>query len=296
MNLRSALLRLLLVLLALSGFLGSASAQSTQWVSGSITQMRGTNCSILSNPYTESMLTGVASYLRFTDSSAPKTGDNTYVSVLMTVPGLNCNPDSSVAVIPALVLPQGASLNITAQSPVKCFYRINNLAFRQFTGTQMGGFSQQRTGFRVGPICPDGQGGGVGTPFQIGPSGTYGGLALGIQYLPTTSWLEIQVPIKFEKELLGAAGPNGGDKLNYIFDTVGLSPNPASAETFINVPYRAVINYPTPATTITPSSAQLNAELFSYFKGGTAFFDYGPTSALAKALANTVLEGFGFQL
>ena len=267
---------------------GAASAQSTQWISGSITQMSGTNCSIIGNSYTEPMLNGVASYLRFTDSSAPKTGDSTYVSVLMTVPGLNCNPDSSVAVIPALVLPQGASLNITAQTPVRCFYKINNLAFTQFTGTQIGGFSQQGTGFRVGPICPDGQGGGVGTPFQIGPSGTYGGLALGIQYLPRTSWLEIQVPIKFEKELLGAGGPNGGDKLKYIFDTVGLSPNPASAETFINVPYRAVINYPTPATSITASSAQLNAELFSYFKGGTAFFDYGTTTAYGSSVSQNI--------
>ena len=267
---------------------GAASAQSTQWISGSITQMSGTNCSIIGNSYTEPMLNGTASYLRFTDSSAPKTGDSTYVSVLMTVPGLNCNPDSSVSVIPALVLPQGASLNITAQTPVRCFYKINNLAFTQFTGTQIGGFSQQNTGFRVGPICPDGQGGGVGTPFQIGPSGTYGGLALAIQYLPRTSWLEIQVPIKFEKELLGAGGPNGGDKLKYIFETVGLSPNPASAETFINVPYRAVINYPTPATSITASSAQLNAELFSYFKGGTAFFDYGTTTAYGSSVSQNI--------
>ena len=258
--------RLLIALItALSSLaLGTvAGAQQTEWVSGSITQMSGTNCSILGSPYTEFMLNGFASYLRFTDQSAPKTGDSTYVSVVMSVPGLNCNPDSSVAVIPALVLPQGASLNITAQTPVRCFYRINNLAFTQFTGTQLGGISQQGTGLRVGPICPDGQGGGVGTPFQIGPSGTYGGLALAIQYLPRTSSLEIQVPIKFEKELLGTGGPNGGDKLQYIFDTVGLTPDPATAETFINVPYRAVINYPTIASNITASSAQLNAELYS---------------------------------
>ena len=274
---------------------GVAGAQQTEWVSGGITNMKGFNC--VTNRE-EIMLSGYASYQRYTDQSAPKTGDSTYVSVVMSVPGQLCNPDSSVSVIPALVLPQGASLNITAQTPVRCFYKIANPnnpnppQWTQFTGTQIGIPSPQNTGFRVGPICPDGQGGGYGTPFQIGPSGIYGGLALGIQYLPVSSDLEILVPIKFENELLGASGPNGGDKLKYIFDTVGLTPDPAIAEVLISVPYRAIINYPTPATNITASSAQLNAELYSYYKGGTAFFDYGTTTSYGSSVSQSVASTF----
>ncbi len=280
---------LMLVFSAIFALSNGAGAQQLEWVSGVITNMNGTNCSILGQPYTETMLNGVASYLHYSDLSAPLTGDSTYVSVLMTVPGLNCNPDSSVGFVPSLVLPPGASLNITAQTPVKCFFKINNQAFTQFTGTQIGVLSTQGTGFRVGPICPDGQGGGYGTPFQIGPSGTYGGLALGLQYLPRTSWLEIQVPVRFSKELKGAAGPNGGDKVQFIFDTAGLSPDPATAETWINVPYRALLDAPSAGT---PSGAgvTVSTTLYSYFQGGVLSVDYGPTASFGQTSTSSTIS------
>ena len=278
MNSRRAICNLLA--LVMSMWFG-ATAQQTEFVSGVTTNMTGTNCSILGNPYTETMLTGTASYLRYTNLSAPLTGDTTYVDVLMTVPGLNCNPDSSVGFVPSLVLPPGASLNITAQTPVKCFYKINNQAFTQFTGTQIGVTSTQGTGLRVGPICPDGQGGGIGTPFQIGPSGVYGGLALGLQYFPVSSWLEIQVPVRFSKELLGAAGPNGGDKVQFIFDTAGLSPDPAYAYTWINVPYRALLAAPS-AGAPTGTGVTVSTTLYSYFQGGSLSVDYGTTASFGQ--------------
>ncbi len=272
---------------ALSNWVG---AQSLEIVSGVTTNMTGTNCSILGQPYTETMLTGTASYLRYTDLSAPLTGDGTYVDVLMTVPGLNCNPDSSVGFVPSLVLPPGASLNITAQTPVKCFYKINNQAFTPFTGTQIGVISTQGTGLRVGPICPDGQGGGVGTPFQIGPSGTYGGIALGLQYFPRSSWLEIQVPVRFSKELLGAAGPNGGDKVQFIFDTAGLSPDPAYASTWINVPYRALLAAPS-AGAPSGTGVTVSTTLYSYFQGGLLSVDYGTTASFGLTSASSTISG-----
>jgi Divergent InlB B-repeat domain len=282
MNLKRAMWSLLmLVINAIFVLNNGAGAQQPEWVSGVITNMNGTNCSILGQPYTETMLNGLASYLHYSDLSAPLTGDSTYVSVLMTVPGLNCNPDSSVGFVPSLVLPPGASLNITAQTPVKCFFKINNQAFTQFTGTQIGVLSTQGTGLRVGPICPDGQGGGYGTPFQIGPGGTYGGIALGLQYLPRTSWLEIQVPVRFSKELKGAAGPNGGDKVQFIFDTAGLSPDPAVAETWINVPYRALIDPPS-SLNVTSSGALLSTTLNAYGEGGQYSVEYGTTASLGQ--------------
>lgn len=267
---------------------GGVSAQQIEWVSGTITNMSGTNCSIIGQPYTETMLTGLASYMRYTDLSAPKTGDTTYLDVLMTVPGLNCNFDSSVGFVPSLVLPPGASLNISAQTPVKCFFKVGNQNFTPFTGTQLGVLSTQGTGLRVGPICPDGQGGGYGTPFQIGPTGTYGGLALGLQYLPVSSWLEIQVPVRFSKALKGAAGPNGGDKLQYIFDTVGLNPQPGSAQTWINVPYRALLDPPS-SSNITSSGANLSSTLYSFFEGGQLVVEYGPTAALGQTSAASTI-------
>jgi hypothetical protein len=252
----------------------AAQAQQTEWVTGTITSVNGTNCSIIGQPYTEIMLQSYASYLRFTDLSAPKTGDGTYVSLVMSVPGLNCNPDSSVGFVPSLVLPPGASLNVTAQTPVRCFFGINGNPSAAFTGTQLGVISGQGTGLRVGPICPDGQGGGVGTPFALGPSGVYGGLALGLQYLPRSSFLEIQVPIRFSKELLGAGGPNGGDRVQYILDSVGLNPSPANVSAWINVPYRALFTPPS-ASSVTASTASVSSTLSSFFKAGALSVEYG---------------------
>ena len=63
------------------------------------------------------------------------------------------------------------------------------------------------------------------------------------------------------------------------------------------MPYRTVINYPTAATNITASSAQLNAELFSYFKGGTAFFDYGLSTNYGSSVSQTVAStGLGYNV
>lgn len=278
----------LLALIITLGILlcGTVSAQTTQWVAGSILNLNGTNCSVANNWYSETMLTGTAQYLRTTDLSVPKTGDGTYVSILMSVPGLNCDDDGSVTFIPSLVLPPGASLNIDAQNPVICYFKTGSLASSNFYGTQVGIISPN-TGRRLGPICPDGRAGGnTGTPFTINANtpGVYGGIALGQQRLTRSSILEIRVPIRFSKELKGSAQA-GGDKLQFKLDAVNLTPRPGTPETWINVPYKA--EFLPVSSNSTAGGATVSSTLNSYFEAGSLSVDYGTTASFGQTSSST---------
>jgi hypothetical protein len=260
-----------------------AKAQTTEWVYGSTLNLNGTNCSVVGNWYQETMLTGTAGHLRTTDLSAPKTGDGSYVSILMSVPGLNCDDDGSVGFVPSLILPPGASLNINAQNPVICYFKTANLPSSNFYGTQLPIISQN-TGRLLGPVCPDGRAGGNnGTPFTINANtpGVYGGIALGPQRLTRSSILEIRIPIKFSKELKGAAGPNGGDKLQFKLDAVNLAPRPGTPETWITVPYKAQLD--PVSSTVTAGGATVSSTLYNYFESGNLSVDYGTTASFGQS-------------
>jgi Divergent InlB B-repeat domain len=255
-----------------------AKAQTTQWVNGTTQNLAGINCSIFGSTFVETMLTGTARYLRTTDFTAPATGDGSYVSILMSVPGLNCDDDSSVGFVPSLILPPGASLNISANNPVICYFQTDNLAVGQIVGTQIGIISPRAGRRRVGPVCPDGRGGGVGNPFTINANtpGIYGGIALGPQLLTRGSIFEIRVPVRFTKELKGAAGANGGDKVKFLLDSSVLTPRPATAETWINVPYKA--GFEPVSSNVTAVGTTVSSTLNHYFEAGTLSVEYG-TSA-----------------
>ncbi len=283
-------LMLLFAMLAVAGF-QSAGAQTLQWSSGGITSQWGLNCSIMGNNYGEIMLQSFASYQRMSDLSAPKTGDTGYVSLVMSVPGSACNYDTSVGFFPELFLPSGVSVNISSSAPVRCLYKVGSNAWTTFSGTQIGVSSPQGTGMRVGPVCPDGLGGGYGTPFQMGSlTGPNGGLSMGTQFLPVSSMLEIQVPVRYARPLNGTTDnvqftTYGPDLYNNYNSGNGQfsGGNTALHEVPVAIPFRPLFsNFQ--SSSITSSGARASANLSNFYTAGTAYVDYGLTASLGSSL------------
>lgn len=284
---RPWLLCLLLLLLPFT----AARAQDV-WVAGAVTSQWGVNCAIVGQPRGEVMLQSFSNWLRRTDRSAPQTGDVSYVALVMSVPGLNCDANSAVAVEPELHLPPGATLAISATTPVRCYHRVGSGSGNPvaFSGTQLGILGAGNV--RVGPRCPDGQGGGQGMPFQIGAvQGSQGGLSLGLQVLVRSTRLEVQVPLRFARALNPAV-----DRVR--FSTTGLTslgtgwnPNTglltgsatANSDVGIDVPYRPLFTSLL-AGGIGAASAMVSGEVAHFFTAGTVFVDHGPTAAYGNSI------------
>ena len=71
-------------------------APGGKWISGDIIQQIGENCSVLGNPYTEVMVSGIASYGGL--DSVPKVGDPYWTAFLVSIPGNPCGTGSSSVV------------------------------------------------------------------------------------------------------------------------------------------------------------------------------------------------------
>jgi hypothetical protein len=263
-----------------------------EWVPGTITSQWGVNCAIVGQTRGEVMLQSASSWLRRVDLSAPQTGDVSYVSLVMSVPGLNCDANSAVAVEPELHLPPGATLAISANTPVRCYHRVGNGTGTPtaFSGTQLGITGAGNV--RVGPRCPDGLGGGLGTPFQVGAlQGSQGGRSLGPQVLVRSTLLEVQVPLRFARALNPAV-----DRVR--FSTTGLTPlgtgwnsstgmltgsATANPDVGIGVPYRPLFNSLV-AGGISAGGANVSGAVSHFFTAGTVFVDHGPTAAYGNSI------------
>src|SRR5436305_13418848 len=65
----------------------------SQWISGDLLSQTGENCVVLGNPYTEVMVSGVASYGG--TAAVPVVGQRYYTPFLVSVPCDPCGPGSS---------------------------------------------------------------------------------------------------------------------------------------------------------------------------------------------------------
>ena len=197
----------------------------------------------------------------------PKTGDVAYVHAVAT----NISPCLTDVVGFDFFLPDGASLAISAINPVHCI-----------RGRTDNGFSEN---------VPNDQNGACS---QTPSTGNFSGLFFGWSKLPFVGnwWLEIQVPVVFNKKLLGIGGPTS-HRL-----TVAVS-NAYSAATV--APYQPVTVFYQAAfenvgtTGITANSATAVFDLKSYFHDGTVFVDYGttnppPQSSSGTSVPNTSLS------
>lgn len=239
-----------------------------------IPQSTSTNCPVTGT--LEEVLHAYTGYFTDPGEPYPKTGDIAYVHAV----GINMSNCVNDVFGPEFFLPDGASLAISATNPVYCIRG-------RLDGTL---------------IPPDSTLHCSQTP----SAGSNGGLFFGWSPLaPETTdpvthlvrplsnwWLEVQVPVVFNKKLLGIAGPTS-HRL-----TVAAS---SAYSPYVVYPYQPVTVFYQAAfanlasSAITSSAANLLFDLKSYFHDGTLYVDYAttnppPQNGSATSIANTALS------
>lgn len=191
----------------------------------------------------------------FTDPGEPypKTGDIAYVrAVSANVSG--CVND---AVGFDFFLPEGATPAVSASYPVYCYrVRLSDGYTEAFTNDANGACSQTAS------------------------SGPFGGLYYGWSAVASGWWVEIRVPVQFNKQLLGLAGPNS-HRLSAVAQTAYGNAIPYQP---VTVFYQASFQN-TQSSNVTANSASLATNLYSYFKSGLLYLDYGTTNAFGSSLS-----------
>jgi Divergent InlB B-repeat domain len=191
----------------------------------------------------------------FTDQSGvPSTGDVVYIRATSA----NVSPCLNDTVGFDFFLPMGAEYAISAQAPVRCYaVNISNSQAEEFTNNPSG--------------YP-------GSCSQTGYAGTAGGVSFGYSQLGRGFQLDIRVPVRFNRQLLGLAGPGGTSTAGPSTHNLGAVASTAWGNVTsiqpVTVFYRAGFEN-TSASDVTSSSATLNTNLFSYFKGGSLIVDFG---------------------
>lgn len=189
----------------------------------------------------------------FTDPSTsyPKTGDVGYVRAV----GSNISPCTNDTIGFDFFLPDGATLAIDSTNRVRCY------AIKFTTPTQVIEFTDNPPGF---------QGGCSQTP----STGTSGGLFFGYAVVAPGWQVDIRVPVRYNKQLLGLAGPTT-HRLTAVAKTVWGSVAPFVAVTAY---YQASFQNPQ-SSGVGATTATLGVNLFSYFKGGQLYVDYGTSNS-----------------
>ncbi|GIW34849.1 hypothetical protein [Meiothermus sp.] len=196
----------------------------------------------------------------FTDPNEPypKTGDLAYVRASST----NVSPCTNDAVGFDFFLPEGASFAVSNQHPVYCYL------IRLSDGYTID-VSNNPQGF---------QGNCSQTPQTAGAGGT----AYGWAVLPSGWQFQVRVPVQFNKQLLGLAGPNTHRLKATAVTTYGN----ATPEQPVTIFYRADFQN-LQSSGITTNSATLGVNLYSYYKGGLLYVDYGTTSSFGSSTPST---------
>lgn len=189
----------------------------------------------------------------FTDPNVayPKTGDVVYVRATST----NVSGCLNDVVGFDFFFPSNTVSAIDATNKVRCYrVRISDGQAEEFFQDQNGSCSQ--------------------TPSL----GTSGGNSFGWSALASGFRLDIRVPVRFNQQLLGLAGPNT-HKLQAVAETTwGKALAEIAVTSFYEADFDAFVS-----TNITGDSAKVNAALYSYYKSGSAFFDYGTTTSLGQS-------------
>lgn len=206
-------------------------------------------------PITNILVTSSQTYVGYYTDPAepyPMTGDVAYVHAVAT----NISPCSNDAIGFDFYLPEGAELAIDAATPVYCFRGKLDGYYEQVPNADNSACSQSPS-----------------------PGTSGGGWFFGYSALPPGWWLEIQVPVRFNKKLLGMAGPNT-HKLYAVSHT---SWGTSVAEQPVTVFYEADFA-DLEASGLGPTTARLDATLMSYFTSGTAYFDYGTSTNYGESV------------
>ena len=196
-----------------------------------------------------------ASYLTDPAQPYPKTGDISYVRAV----GVNVSGCMNDVVGFEFFLPDGASLAISANNPVFCYRgTLDGVSFENVLNTSNSSCSQ--------------------TP----STGNNSGLFFSYSALPSGWYLDVRVPVVFNKKLLGLAGPTS--------HRLTIATSSVNGTAFPNLPltvyYQAALQN-LASSAVTSSSANLAFNLVSYFNSGLLYVDYGTTTALGLSLPST---------
>jgi hypothetical protein len=211
---------LLLVMLTLPASANAVDPEQTvapgsKWTSGDLLSQTGENCSVLGEPYTEQMVSGIASYGG--TAGVPVVNQRYYTAFLVSVPGDPCGPGSS-AIETDVVLPPNTTIDTSA--PIRCFGEPRGAS----TFTELTGSSWSFEGYS-GPYCP-----ATATPSSL-HSGAW---SLGYRPLATGQLFQIFVPVRSTAPLVGA-GNSPPDGFRWLTDATGVYANPGLSTVWANV-------------------------------------------------------------
>jgi hypothetical protein len=219
--------RLVVILLA---FLASTSAASavvpetevagagSKWFSGDLIQQTGLNCStaILGEPYTEVMVSGVASYGGAPNGGLPRVGQGYWTSLLLSVPGNPCG-SGVAAVATEVILPPGTQVDTSR--PIRCFGLPRNANdWVELTG---GTWSHLGSS---GSYCPAQAGPGVYTQ---------GAVFVGFRPLASGQLFQVFLPVISSQQLVGMG--NFNHRFMWTTTSTGVYANPGLTTVWANV-------------------------------------------------------------
>jgi hypothetical protein len=243
--------RLALLFVLSCGILGARTAEAQRAYYNGTMQSNMTVC-----PVSQIVVTALQTYTGFfadPNEPYPYTGDLGYVHAV----GSNVSGCVNDAVGFEFFLPDGASLAISESNPVYCFRGHLNDSYWEYVPNDANGACSQ-------------------TP----SIGTYGGHFFGWSALPATGWwLEVRVPVVYNKQLLGLAGPTS-HRLTVATSSAYDAVFPYQP---VTVFYRAAYQN-LGSSNITSSAASLAFTLQSYYKGGLLYIDYGTSPAFGASL------------
>ncbi len=181
-----------------------------KWASGDLIQQIGQNCSVLGSPYTETMVSGIASYGGGADGGVAKVGQRYWTSLLLSVPGNPCGPGSS-AIATDVILPRGTTIDTSA--PIRCFGQprdSNDII--ELTGGNWSAFGSS------GPYCPA----------SAAPSARHAGaLSIGFRPLASGQLFWVFVPLVSSQVL---SGSGSSDRIVWVTDATGVYENPGASQ------------------------------------------------------------------
>lgn len=257
----------LCVLIAVAALLVPAfadTARAQQWIDGPLVYTNNYNC--ITGGW-ESLTGQFVGYYGKTDATFPRVGDVYYGRVVVSTVGNACG---GTGVVPEALLPPNTTFAVSATNRIRCFSGPLGGTMTEFTDE----------------INPSGQ------PFcrQQPLLGTYG-----YQFL-THLWplaqgraLEIWFPMVSNARLDGIASNaylNG-----YVWASAGLGTGWATPRqgVFVGAAAASGVTYPSPAyQSLTSTSVRLLADITNGTTSGTAYFDWGPTTAYGNTDATSI--------
>jgi hypothetical protein len=189
----------------------------SKWFSGSLDQQTGENCTIIGEPRTEPMVTGIGSYGGV--KGVPVVGQRYWTAFLVSIPGDPCGPGSA-SVETDVVLPPHTSVDTGPGATIRCFGSPK-------LGAPLEDITSQSWSFDgyTGRYCPT----------EATPSSLHSGaLSFGFRPLAFGQQFWIFVPVISTAPLVGA-GHSPPDGFYWLTDATGVYANPGLSETWANV-------------------------------------------------------------